>query len=425
MISLTESVIPPLVERPLGAIEKLFYLLNQSHPNHFAMVGEVDGPTDIEQWQNGLNQVARHSPSVWTRIERDGDGIPVFRPVPHGSIRLKVVTQDAAGWAGEVAAQIAEPFDELQPPLLRATLIHGETQSTIVLAAHHSIGDGLSLTFLLGDLLRAVSGQKLVRRHENQTVERLIERMHGVTLGSAPLPKHAVSETAAVKRQPKEFRFSDGSAPHIEALCLTSEMTNNLRDRARTESSTVQSVLIAALVTAISRLSPTMCKEPLRVLSPVDLRRRLLDHSDHLAACVSGIVLVDDLPLNTDFWSRARHLGKAFDGIQAPAELAAMVLGIDRMLADVNATTDAKALLAEMFASEALVTNLGVVNLPRKYGQLSLERIWGPSVSMCFVGGQTIGASTFGSRLHLLYTSFAPIHGLLDQMAIEIAAALQ
>src|SRR5258708_39562948 len=108
MNSLTKPVVSR-AERSLGAMEKFFYLLNQNHPNHFAMAGEVSGPTRIDQWQNALNLVAHHSPLVWSRIERDNEGVPVFRPVAHGSIPLKVMQYGASKWTDEVAAQIAQP----------------------------------------------------------------------------------------------------------------------------------------------------------------------------------------------------------------------------------------------------------------------------------------------------------------------------
>src|ERR1700686_3357035 len=124
------------VERSLGAMEKIFYLVNQHHSNHFAMVGEVAGPTRIEQWQNGLAQVARHSTLVWSRIERNSEGVPAFWQAPQGAIPLKVLAYDASGWTTAVAAQLTEPFDEARPPLMRATLLHSPDRSIIILAVH-------------------------------------------------------------------------------------------------------------------------------------------------------------------------------------------------------------------------------------------------------------------------------------------------
>jgi hypothetical protein len=88
----------------------------------------------------------------------------------------------------------------------------------------------------------------------------------------------------------------------------------------------------------------------MRIVSPVDLRRRLLDHSDHLAICVSAVDLADDGPRNADLWSRARHLGQAFEGIQSSAAFAATVLDQYSMLAHVNTADEAKAVFADVFA---------------------------------------------------------------------------
>ncbi|MFM0015101.1 phthiocerol/phthiodiolone dimycocerosyl transferase family protein [Paraburkholderia sediminicola] len=298
------------IERPLGAMENFFYLLNQGHPNHFAITGEVTGPTRIDQWQNGLDLVAHHSSVVWSRIERDSDGVAVFRSSPHGSVPLKVVLYDGSRWTDEVAAQLAQPFDETKPPLLRATLLHSAERSIIVLVGHHSISDGLSLTFLLSDLLRAVSGQNPLRSQESEAVERLVELRyrtaqtrafaHVAEQEAGEKTEQTTEQITATTRQPKTFRHHDGSAPHVEALCLTSDLTRTLRKRARIERTSVQSALAAALAAATYRLAPETCIEPMHIISPVDLRRRLLDNSDHLGMCASAVVLADDGAGGTD-----------------------------------------------------------------------------------------------------------------------------
>ncbi len=49
---------------------------------------------------------------------------------------------------------------------------------------------------------------------------------------------------------------------------------------------------------------------------------------------------------------------------------------------------------------------------------------WGPTVALGLVGGQVIGAATFNDRLHLVYTSYAPVTGPLDQIKAELSGAL-
>jgi hypothetical protein len=66
----------------------------------------------------------------------------LFEVVPRGSIPLQVVEDAGLDWATHVAAQIERPFDPSEAPLLRATLLHGDDRSVIILCAHHTIADG-------------------------------------------------------------------------------------------------------------------------------------------------------------------------------------------------------------------------------------------------------------------------------------------
>jgi NRPS condensation-like uncharacterized protein len=305
------------------------------------------------------------------------------RDTPAGTVfPIPLALHPTTRSSGTVAAQIAHPFEEHQPPLLRATLLYDTNRAIIILVAHHAIADGLSLTFLLGDVLRALSGQTLTLSQESAAVERLVERRYGPMLAQSSVPDRAIPQVPAVRRHPKEIRHADGTAPHVDVLRLPPEMTLALRDRARVEGTTVQSALAACLATATTQLAPGFCQEPMRIVSPIDLRRRLLDGSDHLGMCTNAVVLVDDGPRDAGLWARARNMSRAFSSIQSPDVLAGMVLGIGGMLADVNAPDKARALFVDQFANEGAVTNLGVVNLPRQYGPLRLESVWGPSVCM-------------------------------------------
>jgi len=43
--------------RPLGAVEKLFWLLDQDLPIHFATVGVIEGRVPIDIWQDCLDEL--------------------------------------------------------------------------------------------------------------------------------------------------------------------------------------------------------------------------------------------------------------------------------------------------------------------------------------------------------------------------------
>src|SRR5258708_7296907 len=99
------------IPRPLGTLEKLFWLADQNRPMHFAIAAEVGGSTRIKQWQDALDRVCRQSALIWCRIVPDERGAPVFTPVPYGSIPLHVVKNAMSEWTAHVAGQLDQPFD--------------------------------------------------------------------------------------------------------------------------------------------------------------------------------------------------------------------------------------------------------------------------------------------------------------------------
>src|SRR5215510_2690071 len=140
--------------RPLSALEKLFWLADQNRSTHFAIAAEVSGVAQAGQWQDALDRVCRLSALIWSCIVPDGNGDPVFKRVSPQSIPLQVIENAESDWTTHIAAQLDQPFDASKAPLLRATLLHGAERSVIILCVHHSIADGLALSFVLRNLLR-------------------------------------------------------------------------------------------------------------------------------------------------------------------------------------------------------------------------------------------------------------------------------
>ncbi|MFY9983916.1 MAG: hypothetical protein WAK31_04115, partial [Chthoniobacterales bacterium] len=48
--------------RPLGALEELFWLLDQHRSFQFAMAAEVDGATTVSDWRRALDLVQQRHP---------------------------------------------------------------------------------------------------------------------------------------------------------------------------------------------------------------------------------------------------------------------------------------------------------------------------------------------------------------------------
>jgi hypothetical protein len=58
-----------LALRPLGSFEHLFWLIDQSHPVHFAVTAEVEGDISPRDWRQALNRVQDRHPLLNVSIE--------------------------------------------------------------------------------------------------------------------------------------------------------------------------------------------------------------------------------------------------------------------------------------------------------------------------------------------------------------------
>jgi NRPS condensation-like uncharacterized protein len=402
----------PAVLRPLSAFEKLFWFADQTRALHFALAAEVSGLARADQWQNAIDQVCRQSTLVWSRIVPDENGVPCFVPVAPDSIALRVIENDLSNWTTRVAAELERTFDASRAPLLRATLVQEDDRSVIILCVHHSIADGLSLAILIREILRALAGETVRLNPETASTEDLI----GVGSEKWPI------DMPAGAGSPMHYRPLDGTRACVEAVALDQETTRRLRVRARTEGSTVHGALCAAMAMAASRLVPSWSETPLRIISPVDLRRRMLGGSEHVGLCVTGVVLENEFSAR-DFWTKARSFSDRLEPATSAESIAAKIAAMHQLATPISTVQQAREFLLQAFSAEILLTNLGVVDFNETYGALTLRALWGPATHTGFALGQTIGAVTVKGQLHLLHTSYGPAIDLLGEAVLTLEAA--
>src|SRR3981081_2431572 len=119
---------------------------------------EVDGPTIVAEWQSALDAIQRSQPFFSVRIEQNNGGVPFFRHVDGAPIPLRVVDgMSGPSWQEEMARELFTLFAGDVAPLLRATLIHEANRAVFILAAHHTISDGVSMAAALCDMFRVLA----------------------------------------------------------------------------------------------------------------------------------------------------------------------------------------------------------------------------------------------------------------------------
>ena len=409
-MTITAAPLSVEFERPLGALEQFFSLVDHHRSVHFAMAARVEGQATISAWRTALDALQERHPFFSVGIERGDGGSPYFRPDVNARIPLRVVANpEHANWQMEVAKELATPFDEQQAPLVRAVLSHGTRESVFILTAHHSIADGLSLTYAIRDVLRALSGK---------TLEPLTPTLPQELLTELSLPKggaqRPMESGPAERGMPVAFRPLYGALPGIDALRLTPELTDRLIEISRKEGTTVHGALCAALVLAGREVSSDWRNAPVRILSPFNLRKQIGIGEDCGLFVWAGVIPMEPHP-HAVFWDMARN---AKSSLASQQSLENAALGMATLIEALSPGIDAyqaSQILAQAFPCELLLTNLGVLPCQFDCGNLKLKALWGPAVFMGFEGEQTVGVTTTNGSLCLLHSSFTPLPSLLKR----------
>ena len=342
------------VIRPLDSLEHLFWLNDQNRPVHFAVTAQVSGETSVRDWREALARLKERHSLLSASIEGEPDAVPWFRQVNTAPIPLRVVHGDPQSrWEAEVAEELATPFDPRHAPLVRAVLIHATDNAAFTLVAHHAIADGMSLAYAVRDTLRALSGAVLEPLPSTPSLEEMLW-VDGAASG--PIIADG-QQPEALPGNPGIYRPRDKARPQVRGLRLTPSLTASLRDRARQEATTVHGALCAALINAGRRVPLGWQDVPVRILSPVNIRR-LLGVGENCGVFISAASSVSDLAV-TDFWELARQAKADVASGQTRASVEALISHLRHVVGnglDVAAASD---FMAVAFAHEAVVTNLG------------------------------------------------------------------
>jgi hypothetical protein len=208
----------PAVLRPLGALEEFLWLIDQNRPVHFALAAQVQGPTTVDGWRDALNLVQLRHPLLSVCIETSEDCRPHFRretaPIP---LRVVQGNNAAQRWESEIELELSIPFNARQAPLVRAVLLHEADQAVFILVAHHSIADGVSIAFVIRDVLQALSRNPigllpLLPAHEE---------ILGVTRSDVVQTKPGKESNPPPAGRPATYLRKEDLRPRIKALRLT------------------------------------------------------------------------------------------------------------------------------------------------------------------------------------------------------------
>lgn len=372
----------------------------------------------VQRWEESLDALQQRHPLLNVCIRENSPLQPAFYRVEGRRIPLRVIQDEKESRLDrELEAELATPFDFSAAPLIRVVLIEQPTRSTIIITIHHSIGDGISVSYLIRDLLQAASGQSLASLPLPPSREALLNMAPaatgmqggGATIQDLSLPSGTPGVSAEIYRVKQ-------APPKVQRFRLSAELTDKLLLRCRQEGTTIHGALCAAFVFAGTRQITGWQQKPILLMSPVSIRKALAIQDDVGVYITTHRLTVDPNGI-TSFWDLARLTRSKLavagnrpaiqEHVERVQELADSGAGVLRM----------NEIRLEGFAHELTLSNIGAIPYDTRFGALRLESVWGPLVFSGTDGQYMAGVTTTNNSLGILLGSRERLGYLLETVS--------
>lgn len=402
--------------RYLGSLEKYYYQINSTRPCQLTAAAKVNGVSTVEKWLSAVDAVQKRHPLLQATIEQDCKGRPFFAL----SRGMRISTQVHKGTNQEFwETDLKKLFErEMIHPLPRANGLGIATALVtypngrdylFFITLHHAYGDGLSILYIIRDVLLALSGAD-------------IESL------STPLPQESHLENGKLESfapttvSPSMTKPSTQSRIRPVKVDFVSLPVARLLQRCKGEKVSIHAALVAASVIGGHKVCKKWRGNPVKVESPISTRF----HSGGGESCVLSVIsMVNAYQADSSvyFWDIARIAQRDITSSKDEKTV------LDKMQRiSLAMENDAPAKLSDVSVmmtmnSHIKLTNLGLWKMDTVYKHLQLETISGPSYLDRTQEEQVLGVNTVRDHLNLFYTTQDPIPGLLESVSRELRCA--
>ncbi|MGB9978712.1 condensation domain-containing protein [Methanobacterium sp.] len=419
--------------RKLSNIERMYLW---SPYSDVSMVTRIKGNISEEKLRSALDIVLQMHPLAGAKIVFDEDYNAwfstdnVFKPF------FKTVNRISdTQWLEELQGEVKIPFNPETGPMIRFVLVYSEKVSDLVVICNHSVCDGMSLVYLIRDLLD-------IYTHPEQEIK-VIEPVDikdflpkgGFSLQSVMMKLVMGHANSKWKKNPYYFDHNDAVAVqdaywekyvfNTVLLELEPQETKSLLKQCRNKGISIGSAVIAAFIAAHEDIVGTFVKNQKQLWVPFDLRRHATTSvGDVFGLCIGAPRFSYNYNAKKPFWGNAAVLHKEIhervakldshtmetpdshptfmDALSSFALLKEVVPeaytkteNLKKYFQDKKNITFSFAKRSRSMVPGTIPSNLGRLNIPETYGDLKIDRmIFFPVISDSVplnLGGLSIG----------------------------------
>lgn len=397
----------PNYYRRLGATEQALWLRDRATPLHFVLTAQVKGELQPTALTQALDRLQQRHPLLRVSIALDSKNNPWFVeqsfPVPCYILQR----QGELHWQEIATRELQQPFVWSNAPLIRVVLLHSAHLSELLVVCHHAIADGLATVNLIQELLTLLSDpeQDTPARPVPLSLEVLLPNRQPAQKMLMLLARgllHLKQFIQVLKRDSGQFLVFDSL--QVSGKTLSAEFTTALIYRCRAEEITVHAAICTAILFAIA-LHQKSLEKLLKCFSPINMRPYLQSRLEQdCGTYIAPALTTHSMDASSSFWQTARSLKSE---LMAQTETSYLLMLAQQHELVVGAKPHPK-LLQQVFLercnSDVMVTNLGRLAIPQRFGHLSLQAIYGPVVRSGFTKERVLGIATLADRLSVTLT---------------------
>ena len=413
------SAFQPDFERPMGA-ERATLML----PLNVVMVVRIRGHVDLGTMRSAVEKLRARHALLAVRVTIDEDNIAWYTTKDVPALPLREIERKTdSQWLDVALEEYKTSFPMGSGPLVRFALVHSDKVSELIICGHHAICDGISLAYLIRDILKYLATP-------SDSVEQL-SLPPAVDFDTVPNPpkKNFIAKAviSLINRawRKKSLRFNFNSMKQLQkrywqenadirllAWQLSESETARLVKRCRKEVITVNSVLWAAFLVAQDRVQGSDELFRNRAGLAISTREKLkVPVGESFGFYASSHRVILKKYQGKSFWDAARtvheQLKRSIESADPFKMLLATLLAptlIDSLYFSKygfsrNGMSDKllKKMMWDKVNFGCVITNVGRVDIPTTYGDLQLDAVYGPLV-YSDVNEKTVGVITVGNR---------------------------
>jgi NRPS condensation-like uncharacterized protein len=324
-------------------------------------------PTSFEGLQQALVKVQQRHPLLNVKIALDRSEIP-WIVNDTGSIPVRLVERHSPHqWQQEVERELATPFDWHQAPLIRIVLVRGNDASDLIISCHHAVSDGMSVIFLLRDILQRLGTP-------DRTLPTLPPRPPYAQLipHSTPKPPASSFEPSLATTQ-TQATIPANSRPRLHTWSLSTAETSQIVHACKQAHTTVHAAICAAFLLTLAQQPQDDAAIPFKCMTAIDIRRFLPVVEDDFGSYYVLKMTTHPIDPALSLWDVAHAVKAQLDCHTAPDQIFAHLSDVEGFLSTQPSSDDVVKMMETASSNDVFVSNLGRLTIPQQYGKSTIN----------------------------------------------------